>query len=324
MERDSVVQNLALEFVQVTEAAAIAAAGWIGKGDPKAADGAAVTAMRERFKKIDFCGEVVIGEGAKDEAPELFVGETLGCGAALKDEGVDIAVDPLECTNSVAFGRPNAISVIAAGPRGSLYRAADSYMEKIAVGNAAAEVIDLDAPVEDTVYKVAHALGKDTSEVTVAVLDRPRHETLIQEIRRTGARIALFTDGDVAMAIAAALDDSSIDLLMGIGGSTEAVLAAAALSALEGQILCRWKPKDEKHILRLRQAGVTDFNQILTRNDLVRSNEVTFTATGIVSGPLLTGVVVKNKQITTHSLIMTAHPRTMRFIETHHFFSHMV
>lgn len=236
----SALSNLALEFVSVTELASVAAARWIGKGDGKAADGAAVDAMRIRFNKIDFCGEVVIGEGAKDEAPELFVGEKLGCSG---EPMLDIAVDPLECTASVAFGRPNAMSVIAAGPAGSLYGAADSYMEKIAVGEAARAVINIDAPPRENILNVAKALGKNVEEITVAVLDRPRHEELVAQIREAGARVRLFTDGDIAMAIAACMPESPVDILMGVGGSTEAVLAAAALKCVAEKCCAVGSPK---------------------------------------------------------------------------------
>ncbi len=312
---NSVFANVALEFVRVTEVGAIAAARWIGKGDGKAADQASVDAMREYFNTIDFRGEIVIGEGAKDEAAELYVGEKLGTG---NGPLIEIAIDPLECTDSVANGRPNAISVIATGPEGSLYRAADSYMEKLAVGRAAASVIDLDASVKDNIAKVAKALGKDISEVTVAILDRERHEGLIAEVRATNARVQLFTDGDVAMAIAACLRDSPIDILMGIGGSAEAVISAAALRTLNGEILCRWKPKDEKHVKRLNDAGVTDFSQILRTEDLARGNDISFIATGVITGPLVEGVTFIPEAITTHSIIMSTDPKTVRFIKTRH------
>ena len=311
----SVFSNVALEFVRVTEVGAIAAARWIGMGDGKAADQASVDAMREYFNKIDFRGEIVIGEGAKDEAAELYVGEKLGSGNGPLFE---IAIDPLECTDSVANGRPNAISVIATGPEGSLYRAADSYMEKLAVGRAAAKVIDLDAPTKDNVTKVAKALGKDVSDVTVAILDRDRHEKLIAEVRAAGARVQLFTDGDVAMAIATCLRDSPIDVLMGIGGSAEAVISAAALRTLNGEIICRWKPKDEKHIKRLNDAGVTDFSKILRTEDLARGNNISFTATGVITGPLVEGVTFIPEAITTHSIVMSTDPKAVRFIKTRH------
>lgn len=307
--------NLALEFVRVTEMAAIEAAKHVGRGDGKAADHAAVDAMRARLNEVAFSGEVVIGEGAKDEAAELYVGEKVGAGGG---PALDIAVDPLECTDSVANGRPNALTVIAAAPKGTLYKAADSYMEKLAVGQGAARVIDLDAPVTDTIRNVAKALGKDVREITVAVLDRERHVNLIRDIRAAGARVSLFTDGDIAMAIGACLPESPIDILMGIGGSAEAVLAAVALQCFGGELLCRWRPKDESHLARLASAGITDFTPIFRSRDLVRSDEATFTATGVLAGPLLDGVIFGADHITTHSVIMSSRPRHIRFLTTHH------
>jgi fructose-1,6-bisphosphatase II len=307
---------LALEFVKVTEVAAIAAAKWSGKGDKMSADKAAVDAMRSALNQIHFQGEIVIGEGAKDEAPELYVGEKVG-----SDHGpmVDIAVDPLECTSSVAHGRPNAIAVIAIGPKGSLYKAADSYMQKLAVGPEAKDVINLDAPVKETIDKVSRAIKKDKSEITVAILDRDRHRKLIEEVRQAGARVRLFTDGDVAMAVATCLPDSPIDILMGIGGSTEAVLAAAALKCLGGNILARWQPPaDKTHIDRLKGAGIANFDVILNIDDLVKGDDITFTATGVLGGPLLRGVAVSPRHITTHSVVMSSNPKKVRFIETQH------
>lgn len=306
-------ENLALEFVRVTEVAAIAAAKWIGRGDGKAADKAAVDAMRMEFNTIDFRGKIVIGEGAKDESHELYIGEILGSG-----EGpvLDIAVDPLECTDSVANGFPNALAVIATGPAGSLYHAADSYMEKIAVGPQAKGVIDLDQSIGDTIQKVARALGKEVSELIVATLDRPRHEALIKEARAVGARVRLFSDGDVAMALGTCLPSSSVDILIGIGGSTEAVLAAAAMRCLGGELLCRWKPKDEKHIERLHKAGITDFSTIFKAEDLAKGKDISFTATGVVSGPLADGVLFASDHTMTHSVVMSTDPRTVRFIDT--------
>src|SRR3989344_7319687 len=308
--------NLALEFVRVTEVAAIAAAKWIGKGEAKLADKAAVDAMRAQFNTIDFLGEIVIGEGAKDESHELYIGEKLGTGQA---PVVDIAVDPLECTDSVANGLPNALTVIATGPKGSLYHAADSYMEKLAVGPEAKDVVDIDAPVADPIANVDKALGKEVSEIIVACLDRPRHEQLIADARSAGARVRLFSDGDVAMALGTCLSRSSVDILMGVGGSSEAVLSAAAMRCLGGELLCRWKPKDEKHIKRLNDAGVTDFSQIFKAEDLAKGDDVSFTATGVVSGPLADGVLFTADEIVTHSVVMSTHPRTVRFIKTKHF-----
>jgi len=308
-------RNLAMELVRVTEAAAMAAGRWVGRGDKNGGDGAAVDAMRAQFNTIDFLGEIVIGEGAKDESHELYIGEKLGTGQA---PVVDIAVDPLECTDSVANGLPNALTVIATGPKGSLYHAADSYMQKIAVGPEAVNVIDLDAPVADNIKNVAKALGKEVSEIIVATLDRPRHEELIKEARAAGARVRLFSDGDVAMALGTCLSRSSVDILMGTGGSSEAVLAAAAMRCLGGELLCRWKPKDEKHIKRLNDAGVTDFSTIFRSQDLARGKDISFTATGIMNGPLAKGVTVGAQHILTHSVVMTSNPPTVRFIKTRH------
>ena len=311
----SMFSNLALEFVRVTEVGAIAAAKWIGKGDGKAADQAAVDAMREYFNKIDFNGEVVIGEGAKDEAAELYIGEKLGAG---RGPLCEIAVDPLECTSSVAYGRTNALSVIATGPEGSLYRAADSYMEKLAVGPKAKGVIDMDVSPKENIAKVARALGREVSEITVAILERPRHEELVAAVRAAGARVQLFTDGDVAMAIAACKGSSPVDILMGVGGSAEAVLTAAAMRCLGGEILCRWKPADEKHVKRLNDAGVTDFSPVFRAEDLARGTDVSFTATGVLSGPLVKGVTVGAEYTNTHSVVMSSNPQTIRYINTRH------
>ena len=318
-------RNLALEFVRVTEAAAIAASKWVGKGEAKKADGAAVDEMRSRFNQIDFSGRVVIGEGSKDEAPELYTGEKVGTfrhssrrlSGAGKIPELDLAVDPLECTDSVAYGRYNAMSVIAAGPRGSLFSAPDTYMEKIAGGAEAAKVIDLDAPVKVNIQKTAWAQGKKVSEITVIVLDRPRHLKLIQDIRTAGARVRLITDGDVAGAIAPSLAKSGIDLLMGVGASTEAVLAAAAIKVLGGQILTRFQPRDEKDAEKVRRAGYGT-KRIYRVGDLARGNTLTFTATGVIDGPLLSGVRFEKNKIITNSVVMRASSRTIRYITTQH------
>lgn len=308
-------RNLALEFVRVTEAAAIAAAEWMGRGDKKAADGVAVDKMRARFNDIKFCGEIVIGEGEKDEAPELFIGEKLGTGCGVE---LDIAVDPLECTDSVANGVPNAISVIATGAKGSLFRAPDMYMEKIACGPKARGSISLNASVEENLKNTAKKLSKELSELVVVVLDRPRHEQLIQDIRATGARVRLISDGDVAGAIAPSIFDSGIDLLMGIGASAEGILAATAIKCLGGELQCRLKPKDEAQIARLKQMGIVDINKILTLEDLAKGENLTFTATGVIDGPLLKGVRYTANHCLTHSVVMRVKSGTVRFIETHH------
>ncbi len=308
-------RNLALEFVRVTEAAAVAAAQWIGKGDKHAADGAAVDAMRQRFNFVPFRGEIVIGEGKKDEAPELYVGEKLGSG-----EGplIDIAVDPLECTDSVAYGRPNAISVIATGPAGSLFKAPDMYMEKLACGPRAVGAISLLASVEENIRAVADRLNKPVEEMVVMLLDRPRHEELVKQIRAAGARVRFITDGDVAGAIAPSVPDSGIDMLMGIGASAEAVLASVAIKCLGGDFQARLKPKDDAQKQELIHMGITDINRILTADDLASGEDLTFTATGVIDGPLLKGVRYTESQCITHSVVMRVKTGTVRFLETYH------
>jgi len=312
-------RNLALEFVRVTEAAAIAAARWMGRGDKHAADQAAVDEMRDRFNQIDFSGTVVIGEGEKDEAPKLFTGETVGRGNEPK---MDLAIDPLEATDSVAWGRSNALAVIAAGAPGSLLHAPDTYMDKIAVGKVAAKVIDLDASVKDNITKTAKALGKDVREITVVVLDRERHQKLISEIRSVGARVRLITDGDVASAIATCLPDSGVDMILGLGGSTEAVLAAVAVKILGGELFCRFAPRspeDEKNILgHLAKAKIKDLKKVFNVNDLASGQQLTFTATGVIDGPLLDGVLFKAESIVTHSIVIRGQSGTIRYITTHH------
>ncbi len=312
-------RNLALEFIRVTEAAAIAAAKWIGKGDKNAADGAAVDEMRSRFNQIDFSGRVVIGEGEKDEAPKLYTGEIVGKG---KKPVMDLAIDPLECTDSVAWGRYNAIAVIAAGPKGSLLHAPDTYMEKIAVGPKAAKVINLDATVKVNLQKISKALNKKISEIVVVVLDRPRHEKLIKEIRATGARVRLITDGDVAAAVATCFPESGIDVLMGTGGSTEAVLAAVPLKIFGGQILTRFKARSDKDLedikKHLKKAGINNVNKVFTADDLAKGKQLTFTATGVIEGPLLSGVDFRADKIITHSMVVRGQSGTIRYITTHH------
>lgn len=307
-------RNLALEFVRVTEAAAIAASKWVGKGEAKLADGAAVDEMRDRFNQIDFAGKVVIGEGSKDEAPELYTGEKVGTG---KGPAVDLAVDPLECTDSVAFGRYNAIAVIAAGARGTLLNAPDTYMEKLAAGPRAAKVIKLGAPVRTNIEKTAKALGKKVSDVTVCVMDRERHKDLIAQIRKTGARVRLITDGDVAGGIAPCMPESGIDLLMGIGASAEAVLAGVAVKILGGQLFARFSPQKDAHNTLLKKHGLND-KKIYSVNDLAKGNILTFTATGIIDGPLLQGVRVFDHTIVTHSIVIRGQSGTIRYITTHH------
>jgi fructose-1,6-bisphosphatase II len=308
-------RNLALEFVRVTEAAAIEAAHWIGRGDKNMADGAAVNAMRSRFNLIDFSGVVVIGEGEKDEAPMLYTGEKVGTN---NGPAMDLAIDPLECTESVAYGRYNATTVIASGPRGTLLHAPDTYMKKIAVGPLAKNVIDLNASTKVNIEKVAKALDKKVEDITVVILDRERHVDLIDEVRKIGARVRLITDGDVAAGVATCFPESGIDILMGIGGSTEAVLAAVPIKILGGDILCQFKPKKESDVPKILKAGIKDINKIFTAEDMAQGRELTFTATGVIEGPLLNGVVFGKDKAITHSLVIRGTSGTIRYITTHH------
>ncbi|MBI2990269.1 MAG: class II fructose-bisphosphatase [Candidatus Magasanikbacteria bacterium] len=308
-------RNLALEFVRVTEAAAIASAGWLGRGNKHAADQAAVDAMRDRFNFIDFSGEVVIGEGTKDQAPELYIGEKLGNGNGAE---FDIAVDPLECTDSVANGKPNAMSVVATGAKGALFKAPDTYMDKIACGPAAKGAVDLDASVEENIGRVAEKLKKHISEMVLVALDRDYNKETIEEIRRVGARVLLISDGDVAGAIATCLPDSGIDLLIQKGASAEGVLAAVAIKCLGGDFQGRLSPKNEEHLARAKAMGIEDVGRKLSMEDLARGEDLTFTASGVIDGPLLKGVRYSGGYCVTHSVVMRVRSGTLRFLETRH------
>jgi len=270
--------------------------------------------MRTRFNNVDFNGRIVIGEGKKDEAPELYVGEKLGTGNGPE---MDIAVDPLECTDSVAFGRYNATTMITTGPKGSLLSAPDTYMEKIAVGPIARNAIDLNASIKDNIENVAKALDKDIGEVTVSMLDRPRHEEMIKEIREAGARIRLITDGDVAVAVATCQEESPIDMLLGSGGSAEAVLAAVAVKILGGEILARLKPRNDADRKEMEEMGLDD-KTIFTSEDLAHGDNLTFTATGVIDGPMLPGVIFNPNSILTHSVVMRSVSKTVRYLTTYH------
>lgn len=308
------MNDLALQFVRVTESAAIAAAEWIGRGNAKAADAAAVDEMRDRFNQIDFKGRIVIGEGAKDKSAELYVGEIIGKG---KGAPIDIAVDPLECTDSVANGRYNALSVLVAGPKNSLLSAPDTYMEKIAAGPGAAKVIDIDAPVSVNIKKAAKALGKRVRDMTVMTLERDRHAGIIAEARRAGARVKLITDGDIAAAIATCIPGSGVDLLIAIGGSAEAVLAGAAVKVLGGELYARFKPKDEEHAALVRRAGLTTRN-VYAADDMAKGKSIMFVATGVIDGPLLSGVREEGKRLVTHSIVIRGESKTIRYITGYH------
>jgi len=311
-------RNLALNLVRVTEAAALESARYLGRGDKNLADGAAVNGMRKMFDTITIDGVVVIGEGEMDEAPMLYIGEQIGK-ATPGCAKVDIAVDPLDGTSAVAHGKSNAISVVAVAPRGCLLHAPDMYMNKLAVGPKVKGKVHLDMPIEDMIKVTAECLNKSISDITVTMLDRPRHEKMIEEIRRVGARIKLFKDGDVAAAIATCFENSGVDILLGIGGAPEGVIAAAAIKCLGGDFQGRLHPMNDAEVERCRKMGIADVNQILTMEDLVKGNEVIFAATGITNGELLKGVVYYENNIAkTYSVVMRAETGTVRFIESIH------
>ncbi len=310
-------RNLGFELVRATEVAAMRAARWMGRGQRETADQAAVDGMRFVLNSMAMDGIVVIGEGEKDEAPMLYIGERLG---TLAPPEVDIAVDPVEGTSLLAHGQPGAIAVVAVADRGSLFGCREIvYMDKLVVGPEAKDVIDLNAPVEVNIRNVARAKGMDTDDLTVVVLDRPRHKELIQQIRATGARIRLIAHGDVAPSIQAMVPFSEVDILMGVGGAPEAVISACAARCLGGGIQCRLWPRDEAERQRAVQAGL-DLDRVMTCDDMVRSDDVFLAATGITTGELLRGVHYFPRGATTHSLVMRSASGTIRFIEaTHHF-----
>jgi fructose-1,6-bisphosphatase II len=310
-------RNLGLELVRVTEAAAHAAARYMGRGDKEAVDQAAVDAMRAAMDGVDMDGLVVIGEGEKDEAPMLYIGERVGNG--LHPE-VDVAVDPVDGTRLTAMGLPGAIAVVAVADRGSMYAAPPGvyYMEKLAVGRVAAGVIDLDAPIVENLARIGQATDTPIRDITVTVLDRPRHADIIKQIREAGARIRLIQDGDVAAAIQAAMEDyQAVDVYMGIGGAPEAVLAAAAIKCVGGQMLCRVWPRNEEERTKLLGDGV-DLQRVYGVDDLITSQNVSFAATGITSGEVLRGVRYTSTGARTHSVMMRGRTGTVRYIEAVH------
>ena len=308
-------RELAMDLVRITEAAALSCARWMGRGDKKLADQMAVDAMRAGFDTVNIDGVVVIGEGEMDEAPMLYIGEQVGAGGI----AADVAVDPVEGTNLVAKGLNGAIAVVALAPRGHLLHAPDMYMEKIAVGPSARGCIDITASITANLRWVARAKGKDVSDLTVVILDRDRHRAMIQECREAGARIKLISDGDVAPAVAAAIDETGVDILLGIGGAPEGVLAAAALKCLGGDMQARLKPMNEEEYARCKAMGLSDPNQVLLLDDLVKGDDVFFAATGITDGELLRGVRYSGQnRAQTHSIALRGKTGTLRFIEAYH------
>ena len=310
-------RNLGMELVRVTEAAALSAGRWMGTGDKTKVDQTAVDAMRQAVDGVDMNGVVVIGEGEKDEAPMLYIGEKVGNGAQPE---VDVAVDPVDGTRLLANGLPGAIAVIATAERGSMYSAPPGvfYMEKIAVGPLARGIIDINAPVVQNLTRIARAREAHLDDIAVVTLDRPRHAELIRQIRETGARIRLISDGDVFAAIMASMEDfTGIDVLLGIGGAPEAVLAAAALKCIGGEIQCKIWPRDEKERERMKYDGI-DLEQVFTTDDLVKSDDISFAATGITTGELLDGVQYFGWGARTHSLMMRSHSGTVRYIQARH------
>jgi len=306
-----------LDLVRITEAAALACARWMGRGDANAADQAAVNAMRRAFDQVDVRGTVVIGEGERDEAPMLYIGERVGTGYGPQ---VDIALDPLECTNSVAYGRPNALAVIAMAQKGHFLHAPDTYMEKIAVGPKAVGAIDLSRSIEENLESVAAAKGFRLAELTVVILDRPRHEEIIQRVRRAGSRIHLIPDGDVSAAIATAVESTGVDVLVGIGGAPEGVLAAAALRCLGGSIQGRLQFRSDEERERAKRMGIADLNRVYTETELARGDSVVFATTGVTDGDMLDGVRFTGDGAETHSMVMRVKTGTVRTIRTRYRF----
>lgn len=313
-------RNLALEFVRVTEGAAIGAARWTGRGDKNAADDAAVTAMRNCFNSIDFCGKIIIGEGEMDEAPMLYIGERVGRGHNTQKQ-IEIACDPLEGTSITARGGSEAIAVIAAAEEGGFLHAPDMYMNKIAVGQKAKGRIDITKSVSWNIKQVASAVNKDVQDLMVIILDRPRHEPIIQECRSLGTRIRLIGDGDVSAAVATAQHDSGIDILFGVGGAPEGVIAAAALRCLGGDMQGQLVFSTDAEKERCRKMGISDLNKVYQLDDLAKGN-VMFIATGVTNGSFLRGVRFTSSGAVTHSIVMRSESGTIREIHTRHHFAY--
>lgn len=310
-------RELALEIVRVTELAALASAPWMGRGDKNGADGAATAAMRAMFDSVSVRGTVVIGEGEMDEAPMLYIGEQVG---SMNGPEVDVAVDPLEGTEIVAKGLNNALSVIAVAGKGQLLHAPDMYMEKLSYGPALVGKLSITDPMETTLKKAAEALGKKVADLTVMILDRTRHESLVKTLRKVGVRIKFLSDGDVAGAMAPAFPEAGIDLYVGSGGAPEGVLAAAALKCMGGELQGRLMPADAAEYERCISMGINDPYRVLTMDDMVGTEDVIFAATGVTPGEFLGGVrYFPDERAETHSIVMRAKTRTIRFVRSLHY-----
>ncbi len=320
--------ELAFEFIQVTEAAALAGYEWLGRGQKNTADGAAVEAMRTALNRMNIAGTVVIGEGEIDEAPMLYIGEPVGCNPLA--EGVDIAVDPIEGTRMTAMGQSNAVAVLAVGEKGSLLSAPDMYMEKLTTGPQAKGVIDLDRPLEENIIKTARALNKSVKDITVVTLAKPRHDPVIKQLHQLGCKVFALPDGDVAASILACMPDSEVDLMYCIGGAPEGIISAAAIRALGGDmqarllLRCDAKGHSEENkkiaqleLKRCQEMGVEP-GQILYLEDMAKSNKVFFSATGITNGDLVEGVSARNSEVTTETLLICGQSATVRKIKTTH------
>lgn len=313
-------EDLSLELVRVVEAAALSAARTMGQGDRKGSDHAAVEAMRAAFQDLPIAGNIVIGEGERDEAPMLYIGERVGPTPppGVEYPEIDIAVDPLEGTNLCATGAPNSIAVLAASEAGGLLHAPDTYMEKIIAGPACHGALNLDAPVADNLHAIADCLDREVSDLVVTVLDRPRHEKLIADIRAAGARIHLIGDGDLSAGIAVAVRGTGVHAVMGIGGAPEGVLTAAALRCLHGEMVGRLVVNGPEMERRMERMGITDTKRIYKAEDLAPGNQIIFTACGVTGGPLLNGVRFFGDGYRTHSIVMTKTSNKVRFLDTVH------
>ena len=307
-------RELAIEFSRVTESAALAGYKWLGRGDKNTADGAAVNAMRIMLNQVNIDGTIVIGEGEIDEAPMLYIGEKVGAGGP----EVDIAVDPVEGTNLTAKGQNGAIAVIAIAPKGCLLHAPDMYMDKIAVGPRAKGCIDINAPVKENLARVAKALDREIADLNVVVLDRERHADIIREVREAGARISLITDGDVNPVVEACVEGSGVHMYIGRGGAPEGVLAAVAVKCLGGDMQGRLFPEDEEQLRRCHEMGITDVNQVLTLEDMVKGDDCMFTATGITNCNMLNGLRFFNGGVRTHTISARYKTGTVRFVDAIH------